>query len=157
MSLVGTYQSEQGSRLVKSLKRSIINLLPETTQFEFGIAGSKLSTHFQIKNKTIFEHNHDVVYLGTCREDHCLDNYVGKSARRISERIIDHSGEDQNSHLFKHSCIKNHPNTAKIDFKIISSGFKSNYCRRNCREILWTETVQLKSFRNFFFCMNMLV
>ena len=99
MSLVGTYQSEQGSRLVKSLKRSIINLLPETTQFEFGIAGSKLSTHFQIKNKTIFEHNHDVVYLGTCREDHCLDNYVGKSARRISERIIDHSGEDQNSHF----------------------------------------------------------
>ena len=126
VSLVGTYQSEQGSRLVKSLKRSIINLLPETTQFEFGITGSKLSTHFQIKNKTIFEHNHDLVYLGTCRENHCLDNYVGKSARRISGRIIDHSGGDQNSH----------PNTAKIDFKIISSGFKSNYCRRNCREIL---------------------
>ena len=38
------YQGEQGSRLVKSLKRSITKLLPETTQLEFGFIGSKLSS-----------------------------------------------------------------------------------------------------------------
>ena len=110
------YQGEQGSRLVKTLKRSITKLLPKTTQLEFGFTGSKRSTHFQIKDKTIFEHNHDVVYLGTCPENNCPDNYVGESARCISERIIDHNGRDQNSHLFKHSCYKNHPNTSKTDF-----------------------------------------
>ena len=43
MSLVN---AEQESRLVKSLKRSITKLLPETTQLEFGFTGSKLNTHF---------------------------------------------------------------------------------------------------------------
>ena len=75
--LVLPYQGELGSRLVKSLKRSITKLLPETTQLEFRFTVSKLSTLFQIKDKTIFEHNHDVVYLGTCPQNSCSDNYVG--------------------------------------------------------------------------------
>ena len=87
-------QGEQGSCLVKSLKRSITKLLPKATQLEFGFTGSKLSTHFQIKDKTEVEHNHNVVYLGTCPENNCSDNYVGESEHRISERIIDHSGRD---------------------------------------------------------------
>ena len=126
--LVLPYQGDQRSSLVKSSKRSITKLLPEETQLEFGFTGSKLSTHFQIKGKTEFEHHHDVVYLGMCPENNCSDNYVGESKRRISERIIDHSSREENSHLFKHSCIKNHPNTSRTKLKIVSSGFKNNYC-----------------------------
>ena len=37
-------------------------------QLEFGCTRSKLSKLFQIKNKTKFEHYHDVVHLGTCPE-----------------------------------------------------------------------------------------
>ena len=136
------YQGEQGSRLVKSLKRSITKLLPEATQLEFGFTSRKLSTHFQIKDKTEFEHNHDIVYLGTCPANNCLDNYLGESAHRIFERITDHNGRDQNSHLFKHSCIKNHPNTSKTDFKIISSGFENNYCRRKIAEALLIKQIR---------------
>ena len=98
----------------------------DSTILEFGFTGTKLSTHFQIKDKMIFEHN-NVLHLGTCPENNCSDNYVGESAYPISEKIIDHRGSNQNSHLFKHSCTKNHPNTSKTDFKIISSGFKNNY------------------------------
>ena len=142
--LVLPYRGEQGSRLVKSLKRSITNLLTETIQLEFGFIVSKLSTHFQIKGKTKFEHNHDDnhVYLGTCPECSCSDNCVGEIARRISERIIDRSGRDQNSHLFKHSCIKTHPNTSKTDFKIISSGFNNNYFRRKIAEALLIKQIK---------------
>ena len=136
------YQGEQGSRLVKTLKRSITKLLPKTTQLEFGFTGSKRSTHFQIKDKTIFEHNHDVVYLGTCPEYNWSDNYVGESARRISERIIDHNSRDQKSHLFKHNCCQNHPNTSKTDFKIISSEFKNNYYRRKIAEALLIKQIK---------------
>ena len=107
------------------------------------------------------------MFLGTCPENNSSDNYVGKSARRISERIIDHNGRDQNSHLFKHSCCKNHPDTSKTDFQIISSGFKNNYYTRKTAEALLIKqikpwlNVQEKSyelkllncsslFRNFF-------
>ena len=128
-----TYQGEKGSHLVKSLKWSIAKLLPKTTQLELGFTGSKVGTGFQIKEKMIFEHIHDVYYLGTSPENNCWDNYVGQSSRGISERIIDHSGRGQNSHFFNHSWIKNHSNTSKTDFKII------NKCSRG---VLWTETVQ---------------
>ena len=138
-----SYQGEQGSHLVKSLKGSITKLLLKTTQLEFGFTGSKLSTYFQIKDKTIFEHNHDVVHLGTCPDNNCSDNYVGESARRISERIFDHSGKDQNSLLFKHNCCKNHPNTSKTDdFKNINGGFKNNYCRQKIAEALLIKQIK---------------
>ena len=89
-----------------------------------------------------FEHNHDDVYLGTCPENNCSDSYVGESAGHISERIIDHNGRNQNRHLFKHSCIKNHPNTSKTNFKIISSGFKNNYYRRKIAEALLIKQIK---------------
>ena len=139
------YQGEQGSPLVKSLKRSITKILPKTIQLKFGFTGGKLTTHFQIKDKTIFEHNHDIVYLGTCPKNNCSDNYVGESACHISERIIDHNGRDQNSHLFKHSCCKNHLNTSKTNFQIISSGFKNNYYRRKIPEVLLIKQIRRSS------------
>ena len=77
-----------------------------------------------------FEHNHNAVYLGTCLMNNCSDNYVGESAWSITERITDHSGTEQNLYLFKHSCIKKHPESSKTYFKIISSRFKNNCCRR---------------------------
>ena len=51
--------------------------------------GQKLSTQFNAKDRTKFEHKHDVIYFGKCPEQSCTDNYLGESARRISERIID--------------------------------------------------------------------
>ena len=147
--LVLPYQGEQGSLLVKFVKRSITKPLPKETQLEFGFTGSKLSTHFQGKDNAEFEHNHDVVHVRTCPENNCSNNY-------ILERIIDQYGGEQNSHLFKHSCIKNHSNNRKTDFKIISSGFNSNYCRRKIAEALSEKqikpslNVQEKSYELFF-------
>ena len=49
---------------------------------------------------TKFEHKHDVIYFGKCPEQNCTDNYLGESARRVSEGIIDHGGRDKKLHLF---------------------------------------------------------
>ena len=149
--LVLPYQGEQGSRFVKYLKRSIKKLLPKETQLEFGFTDSKLSTHFQIKDQVELEHNHDVVHVRTCPENNCSDNYVGESTRRIPERIIYQYGGDQNSHLFNHNCIKHHPNTSKNDLKIISTGFKNNYCRRKIAEALLIK--QIKPYLNVKRCL----
>ena len=53
---------------------------------------------------------------------------------------------DRNSHLFKHSCMKNQPNTCKTDFNNISSGFKNNNYRRKIADVLLIK--QLKPLLN---------
>ena len=60
----------------------------------------------------------------------------------MSERIIDHSGRDQNSHVFKYSSCKNHTNTSKTDFKVISSGLKNNYCRQKIAKALLIKQIK---------------
>ena len=53
-------------------------------------------------------HNHDIVYHGTCPEIDCSENYVGETARRISERVKVHTGKDVHSDLFKHAVESGH-------------------------------------------------
>ena len=49
------------------------------------------------------EHRHDVIYLGTCPETTCNDNYIGEAKRQIFERVKDYNGRDFKSHLLKHA------------------------------------------------------
>ena len=63
----------------------------------------KLGSSFQIKNQIIFEHKHDLIYLGKCSRENCVDDWFGKTARRINEKIVDHTVRDTNSHLLKYS------------------------------------------------------
>ena len=65
------YQGEKGLHLTKSLKRHLKSLLPSTVKANIGFTGKKLSTRFQIKYQTKFEHKHDIIYLATCSEDNC--------------------------------------------------------------------------------------
>ena len=39
-------------------------------------------------------------------EENFLDNSIGESTRRISEKKIDHNSRDQKPHVYKHSCEK---------------------------------------------------
>ena len=120
------YQGEKGLHLTKSLKRNLKSLLPSTVKANIGFTGKKLSTCFQIKDQTKFEHNHDIIYLATCPEDNCLENYIGESGRQISERIIDLNGRDQKLHIFRHSSEKCRQHFHTNSFKIIGNGFKNN-------------------------------
>ena len=60
---------------------------------------SQLSSCFNIKDKTKFPHKHDLVYHAKCAEESCTDDYVGETARCISEYVLDHSERDENSHI----------------------------------------------------------
>ena len=75
-------------------------MLPQCIVPKVVFTGSKLSSKFQVKDRTIFSHNHDIIYQGNWPENGFPDNYVGETARRISERVLDHTGKDINSHLF---------------------------------------------------------
>ena len=116
------YQGEKGLHLIKLLKRNLKSLLHSTVKANIGFTGKKLSTCFQIKDQTKFEHKHDIIYLATCPEDNRSESYIGERGRRISKRIIYHNGRDQKSPIFKHSSEK--------CFKIIGNGFKNNSFKR---------------------------
>ena len=53
------------------------------------------------KDKTSFEHQHDLIYYVNCTEPSCRDIYAGEHGCRIIERIKDHSSRDHASHMAK--------------------------------------------------------
>ena len=120
------YQGEKSSHFAKLLKRNLKSLLHSKVKANIGFTGKKLSPCFQIKDQTKFEHKHDIIYLATCPEDNCLENYIGESGHQILEIIIDHNSRDQESHISKHSSEKCCQHFHTNSFKIIGNGLKNN-------------------------------
>ena len=120
------------------MKRNLKSILPSTVKANISFTG-KFSACFQIKDQTKFEHKHDIIYVATCPEDNCSENYIGESGCRISERIIDHNGRDQKSHIFKHSSEKCCKNFHTNSFKIIGNGFKNSFKRKVSEALLIKE------------------
>ena len=116
------------------LKRNLNKLLPTSLKIQVIFTGQKLSTQFNVRDRTKFKHKQDIIYFGKCPEQNYTDNYLGESARRISARIIDHGGRDQKSHLFTHAVVKEHRSDSYNDFKIIGSGFRNITFKRNVAE-----------------------
>ena len=83
--LVFPYQSKKGDFIIRSMKKRFRNLVPQCIIPKVVFKGSKLSSKFQVKDRTMISHN--------CPENGCPDNYVRETARRISERVLDHSGK----------------------------------------------------------------
>ena len=80
--------------------------------------GSSLS----IKNRTKLENKHDYTYLVECPEYTCLETYLGETARRLNERIIEHAAKDNKS-ILKHSLQSHHSLVSPNDFRILSKGY----------------------------------
>ena len=105
-------------------------LLPNNTKIGVAFKSTKLSSCFNVKDKIVFEQNHDLIYHKKCPEANSIDDYVGEIARRIVERIKDHNGRDHTPHVLKHSIEKSHKNVSTIDFKIIDKNFNNNKRKR---------------------------
>ena len=120
------YQGDIGIGLTKSLKRNLDKHFPNNVKAQLKFTDQKLNTQFNVKDRTRFEHKHHDIYFGKCPEQNCTDDYLRESARRISERIIDHGGRDRKSHLFQHAVVNEHRNASYDDFKIVGSGFRNN-------------------------------
>ena len=97
------YQGGKGEQAVKTIRKTIKRLLPSKIKVQVSFTGNKLNSCFNIKDKTKFEHRHDVIYLRKCPETTCNDNYIGEAKRRIFERVKDYNGRDFKSHLLKHA------------------------------------------------------
>ena len=127
------------------MKKRLKILLPDNVKTDVAFHGKKLSSCFNIKDKTKFPHKHGLVYHAKCAEESCIDDYVGETARRISERVLDQSqsGRDKNSHILKHQIEKEHPCPQYENFTVISSGFRNNTKKRKLSEALWINTLRI--------------
>ena len=134
--LVVPYQGLKGDFVIKSMKKRLRNLLPSNVKTQIVFTGKKLGTCFQIKEKTKIEHENDIVYHGKCPSDNCCRDYVGETARRFKERVIDHTGRDIQSHLNKHSIETGHETLNIKDYKVIGNGYRNNIFKRKVAEAL---------------------
>ena len=92
--------------------------------------GTKLASKFNIKDEISKKHKHDLIYKAQCLDLNCVETYIGEIGRRFSERIIDHSGRDDKSHLYLHAEKTGHENVNTDYFEILSNGYKNNKFKR---------------------------
>ena len=134
--LVLPYQGKKGNFIIKSMRKRFKSLLPQYIVPTAVFAGSKLSSKLQVKDRTIFSHNDDIIYHGNCPENYCPNNCIGETARRISERVLDHTGKGINSHLYKHSFETGHQTLEISDYRIIRNEYGNNWKKGKIAEAL---------------------
>lgn len=145
------YAGKHGEKLLNKMRKNLDNALPTTVKPIITFNSNKLVNNFNIKDKTKFEHNNNLVYICKCPNKNCTASYIGETKRRISERIIDHNKRDKKSHILKHSRKEKHRHVWVQDFKILNKNYKSNI-KRKISEALFIKShkpclnVQEKSF-----------
>ena len=60
--LILPYQGKKRRLFIKSVKNRFRNLLPKCIVLMGVFTGNKLSSKFQVKDRTIFRYNHDIIY-----------------------------------------------------------------------------------------------
>jgi hypothetical protein len=112
----------------------------------------KLSSRFPLKDRTKPEHQHNVVYYVKCPNKKCNCAYCGETKRRMGKRTNEHGSTDPKSHVLIHSKKTKHKRVKGEDFKILRSGFTSQF-RRKISESLFIKkhkpdlNVQKDSYR----------
>ena len=131
------YKRKVGEKALNFLKSSLKKSLPKEIETRIVYTSTKFRSQFAIKDKTKFEHQHDLVHRAKCLE--CDNNYTGEIGRRLGEHVCYHSGKDHKSHILKHKNKKAHKNVSSEDFCILGNGFSKNRFKRKISEVLFIQ------------------
>ena len=88
-----------------------------------------MSSELDIKDQTKLKHQHDLTYFNVLRI-HVLKHTSGETVRRLNERIMEHAGKDNKSHMLKHTLQSGHPSVSPNDFRILQKGYNNNKVKR---------------------------
>ena len=124
------YAGQKGERLIKSMKTTNKYNLPNNVVTKSAYSTSKLSNKFNIKSKIKHDHHHDLTYYVKCPVETCREDYIGETGRRLSERVIDHSGHDKNDHVPKQCIEKEHKLPSLEDFIILGTNCNNKFRRK---------------------------
>ena len=130
------YSVPKGEKLIRSMKKALKSKLTHDIVTKSAYSAMRLKDKFNIKTKTVMEHQHDITYYVECPEENCNENYVGETGRRLSVSVIDHNGQDKNSHIFKHSVEREHRPPSLQEFSILGGNYHKNKFHRKVAESL---------------------
>ena len=94
-----------------------------------------MGSAFDIKDQTKLVHKHDLTYLVKCPKNTYSETYLGETARRLNERIMEHAGKDNKSHMLMHTLQPGHP-VSPNDFRTLQKGYNNNKVKRKISEAL---------------------
>ena len=116
-----TYNGKQANKLLSKMKKRLNKSLSTEVKATVTYESKKLGTKFQLKDKTEYPQQNNVVYYSKCPDKTCNERYVGETDRRIEERIVDHNKRNKNSDLLKHSRDRNHQHVLENHLKILGN------------------------------------
>ena len=124
------FGGDRGQSIIQKLKRSIEKTSKNNVKVRVTYTPCKLGSKFQVKDKTKFNHQHNVTYHVNCANDKCRSNYTGQIKCRIMKRILQHNSRDNASHILQHSKKFKHRRVTLNNVKILGKGYRSNFKRR---------------------------
>ena len=101
--LILLYKGEQEQKFIKSLNNYVKKLLTQNHTTQHVYISRKLGSTFDIKDQAKLVHKHVLTYLVQCPENICSETYLGENGRRLNEKIMEHAGKDNKSHMLKHT------------------------------------------------------
>ena len=107
------YKGKVGETTLKCLLNTLKSVMSVNNTCKIIYTKTKLASKFNIKDEISKKHKHDLIYKAQCPDLNCDETYIGEITRRFSERIIDHSGRDDKSHLYLHAEKTGHKNSVK--------------------------------------------
>ena len=69
--LVLPYKGSDPMHIISSMPKQVNRALPDDVKTIISYTGKKLSTCFDVKGKTVFNHEHDIVYYAKCSKKSC--------------------------------------------------------------------------------------
>ena len=112
------------------MKKTLKKSLNDKVKVQVIYNAKKLGSRFKVKDKTMLEHLHNVVYHTKCGNKKCSPHYIGETKRRLIVRATDHNKKDDSSHLLKHAKDTKHRRVWLTNFKVLGQGYKSDFKRR---------------------------
>jgi hypothetical protein len=125
------YKGVVGHAVAKSLQRTVNSIMNDETKVIY--SSTRLGRMFNIKDRTLKCHKHNIVYEVTCPE--CSATYIGETARRLSVRAEEHKS-NQTSNVCLHSNNTGHKPVSLDDFSIIARNNSASTYKRRIIEAL---------------------
>ena len=81
-------KEKKGSTIMKTLSEELRRTLPENIKMEMIYTAAKLGSQVNIKDLIPKRHNDSIIYHTFCPLDNCNEDYIGKSARRLTAKSL---------------------------------------------------------------------
>ena len=86
--LVLPYAGKRGNNIIRKMNRQLNKHLKDNIKVMIRYQATKLSSKFEVKDQTKFEHRNGAVYCCKCPENDCGDFYIGELIGEYQKELL---------------------------------------------------------------------